>query len=79
MMDTARDDRNSNAAKSSGMAVLTDVDSSKEATVANASQSSSPSKEKRSIAPESEVPSKTSKKRRKVNHGKSAMLCTWHP
>jgi len=79
MPSTARDGRNSNVAASSGMAGLTNVDPSKEAAAANAPQSSSPSKEKRSDATESEAPSKTLKKRRKVNHGKSILLCTCHP
>jgi hypothetical protein len=78
MTDIARDGCNSNVAAPRAMAVLNDVDSGKDATAANAPQSSSPSKEKRSAAPESEAPTKTSKKRRKVNHGKALMLCTWH-
>ncbi|KAJ4356282.1 Transcription factor [Didymosphaeria variabile] len=38
-------------------------------------KSSSPSKDRGSSAPGSDVPTKTPKKRRKVNHGKAVMLC----
>ena len=40
-----------------------------------ASKSGSPSKDKGQSAAGSDAPTKTSKKRRKVNHGKAVLLC----
>ncbi|KAF2036040.1 hypothetical protein EK21DRAFT_52610 [Setomelanomma holmii] len=57
-----------------------DASQGKETSAASAPKSSSPSKEKRATAQDSETPTKTSKKRRKVNHAciycrRSHMTC----
>jgi hypothetical protein len=51
-----------------------EADHSKATSEPNAPKSRSPSKNK-AAATSSEAPAKTSRKRRKVNHGKSLMLC----
>lgn len=52
-----------------------EAEQGKDASTAIASKSRSPSKDKSSSAPGSDAPARTSKKRRKVNHGKTTMLC----
>jgi hypothetical protein len=68
--------RESNGAPTDDMTTSKDAKHGKDAAAANAHKSSSPSKEKRHSAQESEAPSKSAKKRRKVNHGMPLMLCT---
>lgn len=53
-----------------------EADQGKDASTSNVPKSRSPSKDKSSSAPGSDAPARTSKKRRKVNHGKAPMLCT---
>ena len=57
------------------MTSVKEADQGKEASVSIVSKSRSPSKDKSSSAPGSDAPTRTSKKRRKVNHGKTSMLC----
>ena len=52
-----------------------EVDQGKDASTSIVSKSRSSSKDKPSSAPGSDAPARTSKKRRKVNHGKTPMLC----
>jgi hypothetical protein len=68
----------SNEASSSSMTTSQDAGQGKEG-AAIALTSGSPPNDKRSSAPESETPTKSSKKRRKVNHGKPLMPCTHIP
>jgi hypothetical protein len=68
--------RDSNGTASSDMTASRDVGQGKEAATINAPKSSSPSRDKRSSGPDSEAPTKSSKKRRKVNHGMASMSCT---
>ncbi|KAH7090299.1 hypothetical protein FB567DRAFT_519526 [Paraphoma chrysanthemicola] len=72
--------RKSNGGVSIDMTSSKDASASKDAAAASATKSSSPSKEKRASAQESDTPTKTSKKRRKVNHAciycrRSHMTC----
>jgi hypothetical protein len=69
MTDAAQE---SNATTSSDVTVVGDADQGTDTAKTNAIKSTSPSKEKRSAAPDSDAP-KSAKKRRKVNHGMSPM------
>jgi len=56
-----------------------DQGSSKDASEIHATKSSSPSKHTASSVVSREASSKTSKKRRKVNHGEATLLCILKP
>jgi hypothetical protein len=73
MTETAREP---NEAPSRDVTVAKDSEQGKDATTTDEAKSSSPSKDKRSSAPESETPAKSGKKRRKVNHGMAFMSYT---
>jgi hypothetical protein len=73
MTETARDP---NGVSSRDVTVAKDPEQGKDAATTDAAKGSSPSKEKRSTAPESDTPTKSAKKRRKVNHGTVSMSYT---
>jgi hypothetical protein len=73
MTETARE---SNGDHSRDVTATRDAAPGHDAATPDVPKSISPSRDKRSSAPESEVPTKTTKKRRKVNHGMALMLYT---
>ena len=70
------DSKKSNGSAAADAAPSKTADRSRSADKSKPSKTASPSKDRATSAAGSDVPTKTPKKRRKVNHGKAIMLCT---